>query len=59
MGKFGYDLIKSMKQETGHARGRNCPRLRVTIVEVLDGETTPGNLTSMEFPAPGYGHKCD
>jgi putative transcriptional regulator len=36
MGKFGGELIESMKQAVGHARGRRVRRLRVTTVEVPD-----------------------
>lgn len=36
MGKFGSELIESMKQAAAHARGRGGRRLRVTTVEVPD-----------------------
>ena len=36
MGKFGRELIESMKQAAGHARGRAAGRLCVTTVEVPD-----------------------
>jgi putative transcriptional regulator len=36
MGKFGRELIESMKQAAAHARGRKVPRMRVTKVEMPD-----------------------
>jgi len=36
MGKFGSELIESMKQAAGHARGGAVRRLRVTTVEMPD-----------------------
>ena len=36
MGKFGSELIESMKQAAAHARGRPVRGLRVTTVEVPD-----------------------
>jgi putative transcriptional regulator len=36
MGKFGSELIESMKQAADHARGRSVRRLRVTTVEAPD-----------------------
>jgi putative transcriptional regulator len=36
MGKFGNELIESMKQAAAYARGRGVRRLRVTTVEVPD-----------------------
>jgi hypothetical protein len=34
MGKFGNDLIESMQQAAGHARGRKVRGMRVRKVEV-------------------------
>ena len=36
MGKFGSELIGSMKQAVAHASGRKAPRMRVTKVEITD-----------------------
>jgi putative transcriptional regulator len=36
MGKFGDDLITSMKQAVAHAQGRKVPGMRVTVVNVPD-----------------------
>jgi putative transcriptional regulator len=36
MGKFGRELIESMKQAVAHAGGRKVPRMRVTKVEMPD-----------------------
>jgi putative transcriptional regulator len=36
MGKFGSELIESMKQAVAHAGGRKVPRMRVTKVEMPD-----------------------
>jgi putative transcriptional regulator len=36
MGKFGQELIESMRQATRHARGRKVPGMRVTTVEMPD-----------------------
>jgi len=36
MGKFGQELIESMRQATRHARDRKVPGMRVTTVEMPD-----------------------
>jgi putative transcriptional regulator len=36
MGKFGSELIQSMKQAVAHAVGRKVPRMRVTKVTMPD-----------------------
>jgi putative transcriptional regulator len=36
MGKFGKDLITSMKQAAAHARGRKPRGLRISIVDLPD-----------------------
>jgi putative transcriptional regulator len=36
MGRFGEELVKSMKQAAAHASGRKVPGMRVTTVEIPD-----------------------
>jgi putative transcriptional regulator len=36
MGRFGEELVKSMKQAAAHASGRKVPGVRVTTVEIPD-----------------------
>jgi putative transcriptional regulator len=36
MGKFGAELIESMKQAVDHAKGHGVPGLRIATVEVPD-----------------------
>jgi putative transcriptional regulator len=36
MGKFGRELIESMRQATAYAGGRKVPGMRVTTVEIPD-----------------------
>jgi putative transcriptional regulator len=39
MGRFGTELITSMKQAAAHASGRKLPGMRVTAVELPDVKT--------------------
>ena len=36
MGKFGKELIESMRQAAAHARGHKVPGIRVTVVALPD-----------------------
>jgi len=38
MGKFGKELIKSMRQAAAHAAGRKVPGMRVTTVALPDAK---------------------
>ena len=55
MGKFGKELIKSMRQAAAHAAGRKVPGMRVTTVALPDAKAIRRSRFELHIPvhAPG------